>query len=67
MSDIISYDFEINDYPVNARSKVTNRNFINQMNDLNNCIVSLRGEFYEANKKVPPGKRKLYLHIEGDS
>ncbi len=37
------------------------------MNELNSCNVSVRGTYFEINKKVPPGQRKLFLHIEGDS
>lgn len=65
--EIVTYDFEINDYPANARQKVMNKEFLNSIHDLTNCNVTTRGQHFELNKKVPPGQKKLYLHIEGDS
>ncbi|KRW98717.1 P-loop containing nucleoside triphosphate hydrolase [Pseudocohnilembus persalinus] len=65
--DIVSADFQINDYPLNARARVTGREFLGQIYDLTNCIVTVQGNYYEANKKVPAGHKKQYLHIEGDS
>ena len=36
-SDHITFDFEINDYPLLARQKVCNREFIQTILDLTNC------------------------------
>ena len=62
-----SYDFEINDYPLNARSKVTAPKFLKQIKDMTFCTVSSRGQYFEPGKKVPHGSRKLYMHIQGQN
>lgn len=66
-SDNIVADLEINDYPVNARSKVSSRDFINTVHDLTGATVHVRGSFVEPGKRVPVGQKKLYLHIEGET
>ena len=66
-SETVSGELEINDYPQNARHKVTQRDFLGMIHDLTNCNVSIRGSFFEPGKKVPLGQRKLYLHIQGEN
>jgi ATP-dependent RNA helicase DDX46/PRP5 len=44
-----------------------NKDFLSTIHDLTNCNVTVRGQHFEPNKKVPNGQKKLYLHIEGDS
>jgi ATP-dependent RNA helicase DDX46/PRP5 len=66
-ADFFSYDFEINDYPLNARQKACNQNFLKEVQHQTNCSVSLRGVYVEPGKKVPIGCRKLYLHIQGEN
>jgi len=66
-SDLVSFDFEINDYPANARQKVVVKDFLEQMHELTSCKISVRGTHVEVGKKVPQGQRKLYLHLEGEN
>ena len=56
--DYFSYDFEINDYPLAARQKACNQNFLNQVQRDNNCTISRRGTYVEPGKKPPVGSRK---------
>lgn len=35
--DWVSYDFEINDYPLAARSKILSKDFIGMIHELTNC------------------------------
>lgn len=65
--EVLSYDFVINDYPLNARLKVTSKDYLNLIYDMTNCQVSVRGTLFEGNKKVPLGQKKQYLHIEGEN
>lgn len=53
--DIVTADFEINDYPPNAIKKVTSREFIGTIYDLTNCVITIRGTVIEPGKKVAPG------------
>ena len=43
------------------------KDFLNSINDLSNCTVSLRGTFVEPNKKPPLGQKRLHLYIQGNS
>jgi ATP-dependent RNA helicase DDX46/PRP5 len=63
----VSIELEINDYPLVARTKVTQKNFLNMIQDFTNCSISLRGMYFEPKKKVAPGQKKLNLHIMGES
>lgn len=64
--DFFSYDFEINDYPLSARQRACNQNFLSQVQRDNNCSISLRGTYVEPGKKCPVGNRKLYLNIQSE-
>ena len=64
--DVVTADFEINDYPAHARSKVTHRDYLSSIYDLTNCRIAIRGTHVEQGKKVPAGHKKLHLHIEGE-
>lgn len=66
-SEYVSADLEINDYPQSARNRVTGKDFLARFHDLTNCTVSVRGTYIEPTKKVPPGMKKLTLHIVGES
>jgi len=54
-SDVLTYNFEINDYPANARQKVMSREFLSMIHDLTNCNVTIRGIFCDPSKKLPAG------------
>lgn len=44
-ADFFSYDFEINDYPLGARQKACNQQFLRGIQNQTNCSISLRGVF----------------------
>lgn len=60
-------EIEINDYPPKARLMVTQKMMINQISDHSGAAITTRGVFVEENRQPPPGERKLYLFVEGDS
>jgi ATP-dependent RNA helicase DDX46/PRP5 len=62
-----SEELDINDYPPQARRKVTNRNTMDDI--MYACDVSIvpRGTYVHPGKKLEPGERRLYLHIIGTS
>ncbi|KAF9122062.1 pre-mRNA processing RNA-helicase [Mortierella sp. 14UC] len=60
-------EIEINDYPLKARLMVMQKMMIDQISDHSGAAITTRGVFVEQGKQPPPGERKLYLFIEGDS
>ncbi|KAG0209999.1 pre-mRNA processing RNA-helicase [Mortierella sp. GBA30] len=60
-------EIEINDYPPKARLMVTQKMMINQISEHSGAAITTRGVFVEEGKQPPPGERKLYLFVEGDS
>ncbi|KAF9144778.1 pre-mRNA processing RNA-helicase [Linnemannia schmuckeri] len=60
-------EIEINDYPPKARLMVIQKMMIDQISDHSGAAITTRGVFVEQGKQPPPGERKLYLFIEGDS
>ena len=65
--EFVSADLEINDYPQTARNKVLNKDYLLQIEDLNNVKISQRGTLFEGKQKIPIGQKKLTLHITGES
>jgi len=62
-----SEEMEINDYPQQARWKVTNKEALANLNDLTGCTVTTKGQYYPTGRNPPVGQRRLYLWIEGNS
>lgn len=60
-------ELDINDYPLSARTRVMSRDYLNTINDLTTCTVSVRGTYVDPNKKTGIGQRRLHLFIEGPS
>ncbi|KAH7826594.1 ATP-dependent RNA helicase DDX46/PRP5 [Monocercomonoides exilis] len=64
-------EMEINDYPQMIRSALTNRTELASIMELTATSITPRGIYCEKNLKgisvAPPGQRKLFLAIEGDS
>jgi ATP-dependent RNA helicase DDX46/PRP5 len=58
-------ELDINDYPLSARTRVMSRDYLNTINDLTGCIVSVRGTYVDPAKKTGIGQRRLHLFIEG--
>jgi len=60
-------ELDINDYPLSARTRVMSRDYLNTINDLTGCSVSVRGTYVDPSKKTGIGQRRLHLFIEGPS
>uniref|UniRef100_A0A7N0TTU3 RNA helicase n=2 Tax=Kalanchoe fedtschenkoi TaxID=63787 RepID=A0A7N0TTU3_KALFE len=58
-------ELEINDFPQNARWKVTHKETLGPISEWTGAAITTRGQFYPPGKVVGPGERKLYLFIEG--
>jgi len=55
----------INDYPQQARWKVTHKDALSAITEFTQCAVTTRGTFILPGKTPGVGERKLYLYIEG--
>ncbi|SPQ92992.1 unnamed protein product (mitochondrion) [Plasmodiophora brassicae] len=60
-------ELDINDYPQNARWKVTARAGLNEIHEKWNVSVTTRGTYVPVGRTPGIGERKLYLMIEGHS
>ena len=60
-------EFEINDYPREARWKITQKETTSRIQDEFQTAVTLKGEFFGENRIPAEGERKLYLHLEAQS
>ncbi|ACO67507.1 predicted protein [Micromonas commoda] len=60
-------ELEINDFPQQARWKVTHKDTLAQISEFTGSAITVKGQYYAPNKPVPPGERKLFLLIEGPS
>jgi ATP-dependent RNA helicase DDX46/PRP5 len=58
-------ELEINDFPQNARWKVTHKETLGPISDWTGAAITTRGQFFPPGKVPGPGDRKLYLFIEG--
>lgn len=54
-------ELEINDYPQQARWKVTQKEASDSVAELTGAAVIARGSYVPAGRKPNPGERKLYL------
>ena len=61
------YEVEINDYPQQARWKVTQKETTSRLQDEFLTAVTLKGQYIPASKPVAAGDRRLYLHLEAQS
>lgn len=60
-------ELEINDFPQQARWKVTSKEALAQISEYSEAGLTVRGTFVPPGKPVPEGERKLYLAIESCS
>jgi ATP-dependent RNA helicase DDX46/PRP5 len=60
-------EFEINDYPREARWKVTQKETTSRLQDEFQTAVTLKGEYFGSGRTPEEGERKLYLHLEATS
>ncbi|KAJ1438172.1 P-loop containing nucleoside triphosphate hydrolase protein [Ochromonadaceae sp. CCMP2298] len=62
-----SDELEINDYPPQARRKITNKNAIDDVIERTGVAIIARGSYIPPGKKLEAGERRLHLLIEGTS
>mmetsp|Transcript_7250 Transcript_7250/g.11636 ORF Transcript_7250/g.11636 Transcript_7250/m.11636 type:complete len:337 (-) Transcript_7250:142-1152(-) len=60
-------ELEINDYPQQARWKVTQKETTSRLQDEFQTAVTLKGQYIVSGKTLAEGERKLYLHLEAQS
>ncbi|KAL7559687.1 hypothetical protein ACA910_002395 [Epithemia clementina (nom. ined.)] len=60
-------EFDINDYPREARWKVTQKETTSRMQEEFRTAVTLKGSYFTPGKEPGPGERRLYLHLEATS
>ncbi|PHT98168.1 DEAD-box ATP-dependent RNA helicase 42, partial [Capsicum chinense] len=58
-------ELEINDFPQNARWKVTHKETLGPISDWTGAAITTRGQYVPPGKVPGFGERKLYLFIEG--
>jgi len=58
-------ELEINDFPQNARYKITHKDTIAQIMEHTGAAVTAKGQYSAPGRPLAPGDRKLYLLIEG--
>ncbi|CAN8010327.1 unnamed protein product [Ixodes pacificus] len=57
-------ELEINDFPQQARWKVTSKEAMAQISEYSEAGITVRGTYYPPGKEAKGGERKLYLAIE---
>ncbi|XP_049803386.1 probable ATP-dependent RNA helicase DDX46 [Schistocerca nitens] len=57
-------ELEINDFPQQARWRVTSKEALAQISEYSEAGITVRGTYYPPGKSPPEGERKLYLAIE---
>jgi ATP-dependent RNA helicase DDX46/PRP5 len=60
-------EFEINDYPREARWRVTQKETTSRLQDEFQTAVTLKGEHFSTGRVPQEGERRLYLHLEATS
>lgn len=60
-------EFEINDYPREARWRVTQKETTSRLQEEFRTAVTLKGSYFPPGKEPGEGERKLYLHLEATS
>ncbi|XP_018012407.2 probable ATP-dependent RNA helicase DDX46 [Hyalella azteca] len=60
-------ELEINDFPQQARWRVTSKEALAQISEYSEAGITVRGTFCPASKNPPEGERKLFLAIESTS
>lgn len=60
-------ELEINDFPQQARWRVTSKEALAQISEYSEAGITVRGTFCTPGKSPPEGERKLFLAIESTS
>jgi ATP-dependent RNA helicase DDX46/PRP5 len=64
---LFSAEIEINDFPQQARWRVTSKENMNRVMEYSGAAVTVRGTYVPSGKQPPDNDRKLFLFIEGDT
>ncbi|GJY93073.1 DEAD-box ATP-dependent RNA helicase 42 [Tanacetum coccineum] len=67
LPDHYEAELEINDFPQNARWKVTHKETLGPISEWTGAAITTRGQYVQPGRIPAPGERKLYLFIEGGS
>ena len=62
---VFSIEFEINEYPVIIRNKLTKKDFLKQLGENEDVDIIQRGTICEPGKNLLPGHKPLQLLIKG--
>ena len=62
-----SENIDINDFPREARWKVTQKETISRMQDEYACAITLKGEYYGPGREPKEGEEKLHLHLQAQT
>ena len=57
-------EVEINDFPQQARFRITHRDTLDQITEDTECGITVRGSFIPENQKARPDEKRLYLAME---
>uniref|UniRef100_A0A7S3AHJ0 RNA helicase n=1 Tax=Haptolina ericina TaxID=156174 RepID=A0A7S3AHJ0_9EUKA len=60
-------ELEINEYPQTARYKVMQRDSLQAIQEWTKVVITTKGAYYPPGRNPPPGERKLYMVIEGET
>ena len=60
-------ELEINDYPQQARWRVTQKETTSRLQDEFQTAVTLKGQYVPEGKAPAEGERRLYLHLEAQT
>jgi ATP-dependent RNA helicase DDX46/PRP5 len=63
--DRLADEIEINDYPQQARWKVTHKDALSAITEWTGAAITTKGVYVPLGRNPPPGERKLHLLIEG--
>ncbi|XVE52660.1 hypothetical protein DITRI_Ditri02bG0140800 [Diplodiscus trichospermus] len=58
-------ELEINEFPQNARWKVTHKETLGPISEWTGAAITTRGQYFPPGRIPGPGERKLFLFIEG--
>ena len=57
-------ELEINEFPQQARYRVTRKEHVAELCDMSGCAITVRGTYFPKGKIPKEGERKLYLFLE---
>jgi hypothetical protein len=64
---LYSTEIEVNDYPVNARVKVTSQEFQKQITSMFQTVFVVRGSYVPIGRSLKKDERKLHIMLEGQT